>query len=107
MTNLKRVFLVMMIVFLLGATVVLATDGDSLVIGDDDPQNTTNTTNTTTIDSGNTTQNTANTSTYNATNTNGNLPQTGENDYIYVLVIGAFAISAVYAYRKIVDYKNI
>lgn len=101
MTNLKRVFLVMMIVFLLGATVVFATDGDSLVIGDDDPQNTT------TIDSGNTTQNTANTSTYNATNTNGNLPQTGENDYIYVLVIGAFAISAVYAYRKIVDYKNI
>ncbi len=105
MTNLKRVFLVMMIVFLLGATVVFATDdSDSLVIGDDNPQGTTNTT---TIDSGNTTQNTANTSTYNATNTNGNLPQTGENDYIYVLVIGAFAISAVYAYRKIVDYKNI
>lgn len=101
MTNLKRVFLVMVAIVLLGATVVFATDGsDTVIVGDETP------TNTTTIDSGNTLA-TGNTSNYNATNTNGNLPQTGENDYIYVLVIGAFAISAVYAYKKIVDYKSI
>lgn len=105
MTNLKRVFLVMMIVILLGATAVFATDGsDTIHIGDDE---TTTPTNTATLNTTNTTIDSGNTSTYNTTNTTGNLPQTGENDYIYVIVISAFAISAVYAYKKITDYRNI
>lgn len=104
MTNLKRVFLVMVITILLGTTIAFASD--TIVITGEEENNTTNTS--TTIGGENTTNiaNT-NTSTYNATNTNGNLPQTGEYDHIYVLVIGAFAISAIYAYKKITDYKNI
>lgn len=105
MTNLKRIFIVMLVVILLGATAVFATNDvtNTIVITGDDEQQTptqapTENTNTNT----NATINT-NTSTY----TNSNLPQTGENDYIIILTIAVFAISAVYAYKKISDYKNI
>ncbi len=98
MTKLKRVFLTMLVIILLGVTVVFATDDETLIIGDGEPSTSTpETTNT------NTNTNT-NTSSYNNTQS---LPQTGENDHIYVLAIGAFVISAVYAYKKVVDYKQI
>lgn len=102
MTKFKRVFLVMIAIVLLGATVVYATNDNTIIITDPDEQQTQNdvntNTNSTVIDNGNT-------STYN--NTTGNLPQTGENDYIVILTIAVFAVSAVYAYKKIRDYKNI
>ena len=48
--------------------------------------------------------NTANTSTYNNTS----LPNTGIGDSVpVVLLVVVFGISAVYAYRKIKEYKNI
>ena len=53
---------------------------------------------------GSNTANTANTSTYNSTN----LPYTGIGDSIpTVILIVVFGISAVYAYKKIKDYRNI
>ncbi len=108
MTNLKRVCLVMLVVILLGATAVFATEGGTIlispqntVVGGNAIQNTTPTTNTqtntTVIQSGNT-------STY--TNTN-SLPKTGADDYAVIGIIAVFAVSAVYAYKKIKDYKNI
>lgn len=107
MTNLKRIFIVMLVIILLGATAVFATNDvtNTIVITGDEqtptpaPNENTNTnTNTNTNIPTNT-----NTSTY----TNSNLPQTGENDHIVILSIAIFAISAVYAYKKIRDYKNI
>lgn len=110
----------MLVIILLGATVVLATtDGTIVIGGEDEPENTVventvnnvNTVNTVNDANlvGNTTINTTatnntNTSNYNVTQ---NLPQTGANDYIMVLVIGVFAVSAIYAYKKIRDYKSI
>ncbi|MCI8482193.1 MAG: hypothetical protein HFJ27_03815 [Clostridia bacterium] len=110
MTNLRKVCLVMLVVILLGATVVFATEEGSIVIT---PSNT--------IVGGNTADNTAsntqistpqNTSVIQTGNTSNynnvtNLPQTGADDYAVVLVIAIFAIAAVYAYKKITDYKNI
>ena len=53
----------------------------------------------------NRTNNTNNSSIYNTTNT---LPKTGVTDSIPVAVLLiVFAISAVYAYKKIKDYRNI
>ncbi len=53
----------------------------------------------------NRTNNTNNSSIYNNTNT---LPKTGVTDSIPVAVLLiVFAISAVYAYKKIKDYRNI
>ncbi len=53
----------------------------------------------------NKTNNTNNSSIYNNTNT---LPKTGVTDSIPVAVLLiVFAISAVYAYKKIKDYRNI
>ena len=45
---------------------------------------------------------------YNNTNKNTNLPKTGIEDSIPVaLLVVVFGISAVYAYKKINEYKNI
>lgn len=102
MTNLKKVCLVVLIVMLLGVTVVYATDDDTIVING---QNT--------IIGGESVPNNIVENTVIQTNTNSsynnttNLPQTGADDYAIVLVIGVFAISAVYAYKKVRDYKNI
>ncbi len=106
MTNLKRVCLVMLVVILLGATFVYAT-GDTIVITNESTTVGGSQTNNTVQ---NTEQNTSviqsvnNTSSYNNAT---NLPQTGADDYAVILVIAVFAISAVYAYKKITDYKNI
>ena len=90
-------------VILLGATVSLATTDDTIIIQDKNTM-TTNTANTVnTVNTLNTLNTTTNTSNY----TNTNLPQTGANDYAMVLIIGIFVVSAVYAYKKINDYKNI
>lgn len=102
MTNLKRVCLVVLIMILLGATVVFATDDDTIVISGEN-----------TIIGGNSVPNNIVENTVIQTNTNSsynnatNLPQTGADDYAIVLVIGVFAVSAVYAYKKIRDYKSI
>lgn len=108
MTNLKRVCFVMLVVILLGVNFVFATDGGTIMIT---PQNVvvggedTNTqTNTQVAPTDNTVIQAGNTSTYENTT---NLPQTGADDYAVVLVIAVFAIIAVYAYKKISDYKNI
>lgn len=107
MTNLKKVFLVMLVVILLGATVVLATDNTNTILIQDTDTNTINTANSVntvnTVNSINIVNTAGNTSNY----TNTNLPQTGANDYAMVLIIGIFAVSAVYAYKKINEYKNI
>ena len=105
MTNLKRVILVMLVVALLGITVVYANDvinitDNEVTAGGDNNNNVVdnNTTDNITIDVG---------GTQNGNNNTTNLPQTGANDYAMVLVIGLFALSAVYAYKKVRDYKNI
>lgn len=117
MTNSKKVILMVMVVFLLSAitTVAFATNDNIQIIGNtnmDGVLNITDTNSSTTNTAANTTntanavnliQNT-NTSTYNNTTS---LPQTGAGDYTMILVIGLFAVSAVYAYKKIVDYKNV
>ena len=56
----------------------------------------------------NTNRNTNNTSSSYNNNTNSDLPYTGVEDSIpYAILIVVFAISAVYAYKKINYYKNI
>ena len=79
--------------------------------------NNTNTNNTNTNNAANNTNNVANntnkaanntnkSSVYNNTNTN--LPKTGIEDSIPVaMLVVVFGISAVYAYKKVNDYKNI
>ena len=118
MASLKKIFLVIVIISLLGVSTVFAsdiidiTDPNSLVGSGSSEQpapntvqntatvqNTTNTANTTNIVAG-----TNNTSTYNNTT---QLPQTGAGDYTTLLVIGIFAVGAIYAYKKIRDYQGI
>lgn len=56
--------------------------------------------------SNNTSSNNTNSSVYN--NTNNNLPKTGIEDSIPVAaLVVVFGVSAVYAYKKIKEYKNI
>ena len=97
----------MLVIILLGATVVLATDNTDTIFIQDTDTNTVNTANGVNtlnrVNSINTLNTAGNTSNY----TNTNLPQTGANDYAMVLIIGIFAVSAVYAYKKINEYKNI
>lgn len=115
MTNVKKVILMMLVVLLLGVsiTTVFATDEPIIVepnTVEGNTQNTANTANTT--NTANTANNntsiigntTNNTSSYNNTTT---LPQTGAGDYMMILIIGVFAVSAVYAYKKVRDYKNV
>lgn len=68
-------------------------------------KNNTNNTNTNTNNT-NKSNNTNNSSVYN--NTNNNLPKTGIEDSIPVVaLVVVFGVSAVYAYKKIKEYKNI
>lgn len=63
-------------------------------------------TGTLTKNSTNKSNNTNNSSVYN--NTNNNLPKTGIEDSIPVAaLVVVFGVSAVYAYKKIKEYKNI
>lgn len=124
MTNLKKVIIAVLTVALL-ATICSAVfasddfgiipDGNTTVV--ENPNGTGNTnTNTNeptvvnpagTLSPTNTNTNTnTNTSTYNNTNTS-NLPKTGVGDYTMVTAIILLAIVAVYAYKKVRDYKNI
>lgn len=121
MTNSKKVILMVMVVFLLSAitTIAFATNDNIQIINGTNMDGVLNitetnssTTNTATNIAANTTDTTnavnliqnTNTSTYNNTTS---LPQTGAGDYTMILIIGLFAVSAVYAYKKIVDYKNV
>lgn len=66
--------------------------------------NKTNNTNTNNTNKANNINNTNNSSVYN----NNNLPKTGIEDSIPVAaLVVVFGVSAVYAYRKIKEYKNI
>lgn len=126
--NVKEIMIILISVLLitLSATNVFATSG--LVLGDgnnstlitgneydnatnipEDTNNTANNTNNNTTN--NTTNNAANNSTNNTkvynTNNSTDLPQTGIEDYnIGILLIICIA-SAIFAYKKINDYKNI
>lgn len=67
--------------------------------------NNTNNTNTNNTNKANNINNTNNSSVY---NNNNNLPKTGIEDSIPVAaLVVVFGVSAVYAYRKIKEYKNI
>ena len=115
MKNLRKVILSVMVMLLLVAvsSLVFATNDGIEIIGntnvDDGNILDITDTNTTQNPATNTpaplnTLNTTNTSTYNNTT---NLPQTGAGDYTMILIIGAFAVAAVYAYKKISDYRDI
>ena len=108
-----------MIALVLGTTVNAATDNSSF----NDLSDTLRTNNSGNTNNANTNTNNANRNTNNAntnranTNTNNNngsvynsnnLPDTGiERSIPIALLIVIFAISSVYAYKKINDYKNI
>lgn len=127
-SNLLKVFfsLVLSIVLILMVTTVNAADSNGF--NDITPQltnnnagnNTANTntgsgsTNTNRANTGSTNTNRANTSANRSSNTNSsiynntNLPKTGLSDSLpVVLLVVVFGISAVYAYKKIKDYRNI
>lgn len=120
MTNLKRICLMVVVMVIMLATAVLATDAGNKIHIDLSDTNelssgTTNTntnadtntntnTNTNTMISGGSTNTNTNSSTYNNTT---NLPQTGAGDYTMILMIGVLVVFAVYAYKKVRDYKNI
>lgn len=70
--------------------------------------NTSNTNSNRTNNTSNRTNSTTNSSVYNNTNNTSNLPKTGIEDSLPTMVlIVIFAISAVYAYKRIKDYNNI
>lgn len=68
----------------------------------------TNTANTTKVNTVNTTNTTNKTNTSSYNNTNTNLPSTGLQDSMPIVVlVVVLGISAVYAYKKVKDYKEI
>lgn len=125
MKKLMKIFLIMII----GLTVALATTpvfaddfddqfaGNTVDLTTNEQPTTTNVQNTTVNEApannvvnnvtNNTTNNTANTN-KNSSYNNTNLPKTGVEDAIPVaILVVVCGISAVYAYKKINDYKNI
>ena len=112
-TNLIKVVLVMILslMLILFSTNVLATDEyedltQALGTGSGNTNANTGNTNTNTgnTNTRNTNNNTNNSSIYN----NSSLPDTGISDSIPVMILlVVFAISAVFAYKKIKEYKNI
>jgi len=117
----KGFLVILLSVVLIGTTGVFAADELDFDLDDNTSSNTANNTNTnknnTNTNSNKSNTNTNNTNTNNANanknsstynNTNTNLPKTGIEDSIPTAVlIVIFAISAVYAYKKISDYKNV
>ena len=73
---------------------------------DNTTNNTNNTTNNTVNTSNNKVNNTNNTKVYNTNNTS-DLPQTGIEDYNIGILLIICVASAIFAYKKINDYKNI
>lgn len=122
----KGILLILLSVVLIGTTGVYAADSDLEDDIDDmmnftntssnkaNTSNTSNTTNRTNTSNTNKVNNTTNTnrtsnnsSVYNNTN-NTSLPKTGiEDSFPTIALIVVFGISAVYAFNKIRDYKNI
>ncbi len=111
-SNLIKLFLVllisMMVIMMFNTNVFAANDTN----GFDDLTNTLNKNNTnsnanknnTNVNANNANKNSNNASIYNNTN----LPKTGIEDSIPVaMLVVVFGISAVYAYKKIKDYRNI
>ena len=95
--------------------VYAATDEGFEDILTDNTSNTGNTSNTKNTNTRNTKTNSSNVQNLNAirntanrTNTTNTLPNTGIGDSLpTVLLVVVFAISAVYAYKKVKDYRNI
>lgn len=119
-SNLIKLFSILLIsvMVMMFSTNVLAADNDTN--GFSDLTNTINNTNTnnannTNTNNANTNTNNTNTNTNNTNKTNNssvynntNLPKTGIEDSIPVaLLVVVFGISAVYAYKKIKEYRNI
>ena len=109
-TNLIKVVLVMILslMLILFSTNVLATDEYedlTQALGAGSGNNNANTGNTNTGNTNaNANNNTNNSSIYN----NSSLPDTGISDSIPVMILlVVFAISAVFAYKKIKEYRNI
>ena len=125
--NVKEIMIILISVLLITlSTTVFATD---LVLGNNNnattitgneydnaqtvptDNNTTNTTNNTVNNLVNNSTNNKNnnntTKKYNTNNTNTNLPQTGIEDYNVGILLVVCIASAIYAYKKITDYKNI
>lgn len=123
MKNLVKVIsiLIISVMVMLFATTVNAADEENLIFKDltgntspnstpanKTPENNTPANNTpkNNTPANNTPKN--NTSVYNNNNTNTNLPKTGIEDSIPVaMLVVVFGVSAVYAYKKISDYRNI
>lgn len=110
MKNSKLVKIVLIMIISLSVMIVAknslaATDLTNTLSGNNTVKNTVNTTNNIVNNStNNTVLKTNNTSNYNNTS----LPKTGVEDSIpAVLVVAVLGISAVYAYKKMQDYKNI
>lgn len=121
--NLKEIMIILLSVTLIAiSTTVFAVD-PNIVLGDNTStitgneydkaqtvptdNNTTNTTNNTTNNINTSTNNsTNNVKTYNTNNTS-DLPQTGIEDYNIGILLIICVASAIFAYRKINDYKNI
>lgn len=121
-SNLIKLFSILLItvIVMMFSNNVLAADNTfnelPLTSANNTNTNTDNTnTNTNNTNTNRTNTNTNNTNTTNRANTNNssiynntNLPKTGIEDSIPVaMLVVVFGISAVYAYKKIRDYKNI
>jgi len=112
MKNLKKNKIIMAIVIflvMLSFGMQVFADNDIVVIGptDNNTTTTTNTDNNTAVNNATapnnilTTNNTTNSS-YNTTN----LPKTGIEDYTFIFIlITVCGVSAIYAYKKVNDYK--
>lgn len=106
--------IVVMMTLVLGTTVNAATDNGNFTDMTDTLRNGNTNTNNTNTNTNNTNRNTNNTNT-NALNTNNSsvynnsdLPNTGiESSIPVALLVVIFAISSIYAYKKINDYKDI
>lgn len=123
-SNLIKLFSILLIsaMVMTFSTSVLAADNDTngftqLTLNNADNNTNTGNTNTNT-NNANTNTNNTNTNRSNTNNTNNtnnssiynntNLPKTGVEDSIPVaMLVVVFGISAVYAYKKIKDYRNI
>ena len=107
--SLKEILVVLISVILITvATTVFAAD---VVLGDNNTPTITENeyNNAQTVPQGNNTANTSNNAANNLMNNNNNtdLPQTGIQDYNIAILLVIGIASAVFAYKKISDYKNV
>lgn len=79
--------------------VVIGNDTTNTVVNT--TTNTANTTNTTNV------INVIGNATANSTYQNTSLPNTGSSDYTILILVAVCVVSAIYAYKKIRDYKNV